>query len=160
MGILNTIVHKSGSHQMQANSFLQPTDNEAINPINGDQFVQHNYRSAPVCREARGFSAEEADLIQQHAALNQHKVEHGIRVFKELGKNEMADAALQTAHRTYLGHVARAELQKVQANAKLGKTLHKLRPGYAAAGLSLDSAERTANSRVSVLKARIAGVLA
>ena len=162
MGFLEKIVGKRAegdSSTIAPANFMQQTDQTAITPENGDLFIQKNHSTIPICGEPRGFTRDEAAEIEARVALNQHLATNATKAFRALGRNAHHDAAIQVAHRHYLGQVATAELKKVGANAQLGKVLHGLRPGYAALGLGLDNAQRTADQKVSVLKARIAGIL-
>lgn len=169
MGIMNFLMKtkpadmsasqvSTGEHKL-SNAFISQTDPSAINPVNGDRFVQKNFRSLPVCTEARGFTAQEADAMEQLVEMSRHRSKHAVRAFRAMGRNESADATVQEAHRQYLGAVAGAELRKVKANAQLGQTLHRLRPEYAKLGLNFQDSERSANNRVACLKAKIAGRL-
>jgi len=142
-----------GGHAIDRAKALAPTDPTAISPLNPGNFG--SIRSVPVVPSPRYFSPEEA------AALSQLEKEKGVgakasqKAYKKLAKIENHDATVHKAHRKYEGKVADSELTKKQADARLARHLHAIRPDYARLGAGLERAEQNADRRISELKIRV-----
>lgn len=142
-----------GGHAIDRAKVLAPSDPTAISPLNPGNFG--SIRSVPVVPAPRYFTPEEA------AALSQLEKEKAVgekaakKAYKKLAKIEGHDAEVHRAHRKYEGKVADHELTKKQADARLGRHLHALRPDYARLGLGLERAEQNADRRISELKGKV-----
>ena len=164
MGILSNLTSGSGKsgqavhggHSLNTSALLNQTNANAINPTNPGNLT--NVRTHQVVTAPRCFTRAEADAICTNEAMASHILTHTKRAFKALGKQEHNDAELQSVYREYQGKVAGAEMKKVRANAKLGKTLHGMRAAYAQLGFGTQMAEVNANQRVTEIKARLAGL--
>lgn len=143
----------SGGHAINKNQVLSPTDPTVINPMNAGNW--ETVRTAPVNATPRYYTKAEADALKQLATQKTHEAGQTKRAYKSLEKVEVADAVVHVAHRGYIRGVAEAELTKKRADAKTGKHLHALRPGYAQLGQGMDVAESRAQKRIDELKAKI-----
>lgn len=144
-----------GGHAIDKSKILAPSDPTVISPLNPGNFG--SIRSVPIVPAPRYFSPEEA------AALSQLEKEKGVgakasqKAYKKLAKIEEHDSTVHKAHRKYEGKVADSELVKKQADARLGRHLHALRPDYARLGAGLERAEKSADSQIEAIKSKIAG---
>ncbi|HLO52494.1 MAG TPA: hypothetical protein VK211_29110 [Kamptonema sp.] len=144
----------SGGHAINRSQVLAPTDAGAISPLNPGNFT--SIRSTPVVPAPRYFAPEEADALAQLEKEKAIGAKASKKAYKKLGKIEGHDATVHKAHRKYEGEVADHELTKKQADARLGRHLHALRPQYARLGFGLERAEQNADRRISELKSKVA----
>ncbi len=160
MGFLQRITNKikgvsaaDGTHSINSDSVLNPTDGMAVNP--NQPGTWQSVRTAPVSHTPRYFTKEEADAFWQMRKHTTQGAQQAKRAYKHLSRIEHNDATVHRAQRKYLGNVADAELGKLSSNAKLARHLHALRPRYAALGTGLQNAEASANQQVAKIKSKI-----
>jgi hypothetical protein len=142
-----------GGHSLTTDSIM----NSLTDSVDPNSQINWQVSNPTVIREPRTASTEEANQAEVEAAAFKTAVSNGVRVFKAETQKQQDFAKLVGAQRRYLGATAQAHLQINQANAKLGKQLHGLRPLYAALGHGLDKAGATATHRINVLKAQLRG---
>ncbi|MGE5659472.1 MAG: hypothetical protein ACM37W_23000 [Actinomycetota bacterium] len=140
-------------HGLDKEKILSPTDTTAISPTNPGSFA--SIRSVPVVSAPRYFSPEEATALSQLAKEKSVGAKAAKKAYRKLARIEDCDAQVQKAHRKYEGKVADAELTKKQADARLGRHLHALRPDYARLANGLERAEANADRRISELKSKV-----
>lgn len=143
-----------GGHAIERDRALAPTSPDAISPLNPGNFG--SIRSVPVVRDPRYFTPEEAAVLSQLEKEKRVGAEASKKAYKKLGKIEEHDATVHRAHRKYEGKVADSELTKKQADARLARHLHAIRPDYARLGAGLERAEANADRRISELKSKVA----
>lgn len=161
MGILSRIIGKSNhpaataarGHAIDKEKVLQPTDNSTVNPLQPGGWT--TIRTAPVSHDPRYFSKEEAKALKALATDKTDGARQSRRAYRSLGQIEAADATVHRSHKTYLGKVADEELIKLQANGRLAKHLHAIRPTYAKLDATIDRAENNADQRIAELTAKI-----
>lgn len=140
-------------HGIDREKILSATDPTAISPTNPGSFA--SIRSVPVVPAPRYFSPEEASALGKLAKEKATGAQAAKKAYKKLARIENCDAEVQRAHRKYEGKVADAELVKKQADARLGRHLHALRPDYARLSNGLERAEANADRRISELKSKV-----
>ena len=162
MGILSRITgHKSteatttraGGHAIDKAQVLKATDSNTVNPLQPGGWT--TVRTAPVLHDPRYFSKEEARALRGLATDKTDGARQSRRAYRSLAKIEQADATVHRAHKTYLGKVADSELIKLQANGRLAKHLHAIRPAYAKLDATIDRSEANADKRIAELTAKI-----
>lgn len=142
----------SDNHAISTSSALRATDDGVIRP--GMAGNWSSIRTVPTLADPRYFSEMESKAF---VAIGKAKVKAArdtVKAYQALSAIETADATVHTAHRGYQAQMAKGEMQKLKANAQLAKTLHGLRPGYAAAQLAIAGADQQASNRVAELKAK------
>ena len=144
----------SGGHGIDREQVLAPTDAGAISPLNPGSFS--SIRSTPVVPAPRYFAPEEAAALAQLEKEKAIGAKASQKAYKKLAKIENHDATVHKAHRKYEGKVADSELTKKQADARLARHLHAIRPDYARLGAGLERAEANADRRISELKGKVA----
>lgn len=145
----------TGSHAIDKNVVLSPTDQTVINPLNPGAW--QSIRTAPINDNPRYSNKVEADALKKLATEKTEGARQAKRAYKSLKKIENADALVHKYHREYIRGVADAELTKKRADARTGRHLHALRPEYASLGNGLDRAENNADKRIAELKAKVQG---
>ncbi|MGE5660243.1 MAG: hypothetical protein ACM37W_26940 [Actinomycetota bacterium] len=140
-------------HRLDREKILGATDPTAISPTNPGSFA--SIRSVPVVPAPRYFTQEEATALSQLAKEKSVGAKAAKKAYRKLARIENCDAEIQKAHRKYEGAVADNELTKKQADAKLGRHLHALRPNYARLSNGLERAEVNADRRISELKSKV-----
>lgn len=140
----------AGSHNIDHDSVLSPTDPTVINPNNPGTW--ESIRTAPIVEKPRYFTKPEADSLKKLATQKTQEAKQAQRAYKSLGKVEKADAIVHKSHRKYQGEVSKNELTKLQANAKLGRKLHAQRPEYVRMSEGLQRADESAQKRIDELK--------
>lgn len=162
MGILSRITgHRateatttgSGGHAIDKAQVLKATDSNTVNPLQPGGWT--TVRTAPVLHDPRYFSKEEARALRALATDKTDGARQSRRAYRSLAKIEQADATVHRSHKTYLGKVADSELTKLQANGRLAKHLHAIRPDYAKLDATIDRAESSADKRIADLTAKI-----
>lgn len=142
-----------GGHAIDREKVLAPTSPDAISPLNPGNFS--SIRSVPVVPSPRYFSPEEAAALSQMEKEKRVGAKAAKKAYKKLAKIEGHDAEVHKSHRKYEGQVADAELLKKQADARLARHLHAIRPDYARLGTGLERAEASADRRISELKGKV-----
>lgn len=143
-----------GGHGIDKSRVLAATSADAISPLNPGNFTAAD-RSVPIVKAPRYFTEEEADAMKALAKQQTDGARQAKRAYEAAGKIEEADAKVHKHHRKYESVVADNELVKKRADARLGKHLHSLRPGYARLGMSLDQAASNADTRIGEIKAKL-----
>lgn len=142
-----------GGHAIERDRVLAATSPDAISPLNPGNFG--SIRSVPVVKEPRYFSPEEAAALaklEKEKAIGEKAAK---KAYRKLAKIEHHDAEVHRHHRKYEGKIADAELTKKQADARLARHLHAIRPDYARLGVGLERAEANADRRISELKSKV-----
>lgn len=162
MGILSKITGQKsteatttggGNHAIDKSKVLQATDNSVVNPLQPGGWT--TIRTAPVSHDPRYFTKDEAKALKGLATEKTDGARQTRRAYRSLAKIEQADATVHRSHKTYLGKVADGELTKLQANGRLAKHLHAIRPAYAKLDVTIDRAENSADKRIAELTAKI-----
>jgi hypothetical protein len=162
MGILSRITgHKSseatttgaGGHAIDKAQVLKATDSNTVNPLQPGGWT--SIRTAPVSHDPRYFTKDEAKALKGLATEKVDGARQSRRAYRSLAKIEQADATVHRSHKTYLAKVADSELTKLQANGRLAKHLHAIRPSYAKLDATIDRSESSADKRISELTAKI-----
>ena len=157
MGMMTKLFGGEASDAISSKSdkLTAPTDAGVITPLNPGNFS--SIRTTPVVDAPRYFTEEEAKAMKTLAKEKTENARHAKKAYKSLGQIEEADAKVHKAHRGYEVAVATNELTKKQADFKLAKKLHGLRPGYARLGVNLENAESKATARIETIKAKLLG---
>ena len=157
MGTMTRLFGGESSDAISSKSekLTAPTDASVITPLNPGNFA--SIRTTPVVEAPRYFKEEEADALKKLAKEKTQDARHSKKAYKSLGQIEEADAKVHKAHRGYEVAVATNEFTKKQADFKLAKKLHGLRPGYARLGVGLEKAESKATERIEAIKAKLLG---
>lgn len=142
-----------GNHAIDKSRILAPTAQGVITPMNPGDFS--SIRTAPIVPAPRYFERDEADRLKELAKEKTDGARQSKRAYNALGKIEEADATVHKAHRKYEGVVADQELTKKRSDARLGKHLHALRPGYARLGMGIEQAEQKADARISEIRSKL-----
>lgn len=142
-----------GNHAIDKSKILAPTAQGVISPMNPGNFS--SIRTAPIVQAPRYFERDEADRLKELAKEKTDGARQSKRAYNALGKIEEADATVHKAHRKYEGVVADQELTKKRSDARLGKHLHALRPGYARLGMGIEQAEQKADARISEIRSKL-----
>lgn len=161
MGILARITGQSnqsattaaGNHAIDKTQALQATSGAVVNPLQPGNWS--SIRTAPVAHDPRYFTKEEARALRGLATKKTEGARQSRRAYRSLAKIEVADATVHRSHKTYLGKVADSELVKLQANGRLARHLHGIRPAYAKLDAGIDRAEAAADQRIAQLTAKI-----
>ena len=144
--------HESNNHAISTRSALMPTDPDVIRP--GMSGTWSSIRTSPVLADPRYFSELESKACVALGKARVKGAKDTVKAYQALSAVEQADATVHTAHRGYQAQMAKGEMQKLKSNAQLAKTLHGLRPGYAAAQLAIAGADQQASNRVAELKSK------
>ena len=142
--------HDNNNHAISTHSALMPTDQNVIRP--GMAGNWSTIRTVPTLADPRYFSEMESKAFVEMGKARVKGAKDTVKAYQALSAVEQADATVHTAHRGYQAQMAKGEMQKLKSNAQLAKTLHGLRPGYAAAQLAIAGADEKASSRVAELK--------
>lgn len=157
MGTMTRLFGGDSSEAISSKSEVlsKATDANVITPLNPGKFS--SIRSIPVLDAPRYFTKEEADALKAESKQKTEDARHTKKAYKAMSAVEVADAKVHKAHRGYEVAVATNELTKKQADFKLAKKLHGLRPGYARLGVGLEKAENKATERIEAIKAKLLG---
>ena len=137
------------THNLATDKVLAPTDKGVITPQNADF---SSVRTAPVVEKPRYFSKAEADALRILSKQKKVQADASVSAYKALKSIEDSDATVHGTHRRYQGKVARTELEKKQADAKLAQELHTLRPHYAEMHSQVNGAEVNAANAIAAIK--------
>ena len=144
--------HETNNHAIRTSAALMPTDPRVIRP--GMAGNWSSIASNPIVEDPRYFYELESKALVTMARAKVKGAKDTVKAYQALSAIEQSDATVHTAHRGYQAQMAKGEAQKLKSNAQLAKTLHGLRPGYAAAQLAIAGADQQASNRVAELKSK------
>jgi hypothetical protein len=128
---------------------LKATDSSAINPTNVD-FT--SIRSVPTVTAPRYFSKAESQALATLAKQKVVMAEEAQKAYKALRSIDSSDTNVHTSHRRYQSRLAKNEVHKLQANAKLAEDMHGLRPAYSEMHQKVENANVAAVNAINAIK--------
>lgn len=143
------VANDGTTHNLATNRVLAPTDKSVVTPDNADF---SSVRTAPVVEKPRYFSKAEADALRILSKQKKVQADASVSAYNALKSIEDSDATVHGTHRKYQGKVARTELEKKQADARLAQELHGLRPHYAEMHSQVNGAETNAANAINAIK--------
>ena len=137
------------THNISKSTVLGATAPGAISHQNADF---SSIRTVPVCQQPRYFTKQEAEALKQLSKLKREQAAQAQLAYKALKGIDNSDTEVHTVHRGYQAKIARNELEKLQANAKLAETLHAQRAQYSELDSRVNMAETNASNAISAIK--------
>jgi hypothetical protein len=137
------------SHNINKGHARGNTDSAVRSPQNADF---SSIRSVPVVTQPRYFTATETGALQNLAKQKREQAQLAQSAYRALRSIDNADTEVHETHRRYQGRLARNEVSKLQANAKLAEQLHGLRPEYERLGQRVETADRNASDAINAIR--------
>ena len=136
-----------GSHEIDGRKVLASTDSGVFTPTNPGEFS--SIRSAPVNRDPRYFSRDEAAALRDLANFKKVEATATKRAYKALRKIDDADVVVHQEHYRYARRLSGNELRKLKSTQLYAKKLHGLRPQYLELSAGLADADKQANNAIA-----------
>jgi hypothetical protein len=152
----STIAPVDGSHKgiSKDNVFKRSAPN-AITPDNPPETIFDTYRSMPVIDRVREFTPEEADGLgqlaktkKQNATATKKAADHHESILK-------SDTKINRHGQRMVRNEGEFETRTQGFKGTTAKTLHGMRPRYAAMGKGLEKAEQMADQAINNLMAQL-----
>ena len=144
---------KGESKNLDANSVHIKSAPNAITPDSPGSWK--SYREVPVLEEARAFTEEEADAIDEKKKETRIKRKASKRAYKDLQEIDNDETTINRYHENYRRNSGRNERRKQGYKNTSAKYLHSLRPEYAKMGQGLEKAAQAADQAINNLMAQL-----
>ncbi|SKB14039.1 conserved hypothetical protein [Planktothrix sp. PCC 11201] len=153
---LSTIAPVDGSHKgiSKDNVFKRSADN-AITPDNPPETIFDTYRTMPVCDRVREFTPEEADGLSELARVKKQNAKATKKAADQHESILNSEAKINRHGQRMIRNEAEFEVKTQGYKGTTAKSLHGMRPRYAAMGKGLEKSEQLADQAINNLMAQL-----
>ncbi len=143
-----------GQHSLDNGSIFKKSDAGAITPDSPGKIFD-SYRSMPAHNSVRPFSEEEADALSELAKETKRLAKSTKRATQAIAKISKSDRKINLYNQQSFRQQAQDEARIQSHKATTARSLHGLRPKYAAMGMSVQQAAASADQAIAALSASL-----